>query len=237
MAHVYDRLMEDAPYAHWQSYTREMINAYLPGASSILDLGCGTGEITRRLHEDGFRVTGVDLSSDMLTIAQQKSPASIQWLHQDITNLEGLTGYDCVVSYCDVLNYLVDPEQVTQAFANAFEALRPQGLFLFDVHSVEHVEQHLLGQTFAEVYDDVSFIWFCDEGDQPNKVVHDLTFFVQQGATYERFDEQHVQRVYDLQDLKQWLKQTGFNIKQVSADFQTAPHTDGDRLFFVCQKP
>lgn len=237
MAQVYDTLMKDAPYEEWCLYTKSMIQNYLPKAQSILDLGCGTGEITRRLHNDGFKMTGVDLSSDMLTIAEQKSPASIQWLRQDVTELEGLSEFDCVISYCDVMNYLVEEEQVLDAFSNAYDALVPGGLFIFDVHSEGHVEQHLLGETFAEVYDDLSYIWFCDPGEEPHQVVHDLTFFVRDGTQFIRFDEQHEQRAYPLTDLKRFLEQTGFNVNRITADFHTDSQTDGDRLFFVCQKP
>ncbi len=236
MAQVYDRLMADAPYGQWEAYTSHMLNTYHPNANRILDLGCGTGEITRRLHDKGFSMTGVDLSEDMLTIAEQQSPSSIQWLHQDITKLEGLADYDCVISFCDVINYLTEEEQVKETISNAYEALSDSGVFLFDVHSVEHVTEDLYGQTFAEVYDDLSYIWFCDPDEQPNSVIHDLTFFVQDHNQYQRFDEQHKQRAYPVQELKQWIQEAGFTLVQIHADFETTPTEKGERLFFVCKK-
>ncbi|MGP4061642.1 class I SAM-dependent DNA methyltransferase [Halobacillus sp. H74] len=237
MALVYDRLMKDAPYDLWVEFTKQMIGDYQPDTRTILDIGCGTGEITHRLQQIGFQLTGVDLSSDMLTVAQQKDPrANIQWLKQDMTNLEGLDQFDCVISYCDVFNYLVEESQVKCAFENIYDALHSDGLFLFDVHSLEHIHNDLSGATFAQVHDDLSYVWFCDPGEEDNSIVHDLTFFVQSGEIYQRFDEVHHQRGYMLDDLKNWLEDTGFLIQQISADFNRHYSTEGERWLFVCKK-
>jgi SAM-dependent methyltransferase len=237
MAQVYDRLMADAPYDEWIAFTKIMINEFHPHVKTVLDAGCGTGEITHRLSGEGYRLTGVDLSEEMLSMAQQKNPQSdIQWLHQNMTQLEGVSQFDCVISYCDVINYLTDEEEVRNAIISVYDALNENGLFLFDVHSIDHIHQDLYGSTFAEVYDDLSYVWFCDPGETDNSVVHDLTFFVQDGTRYIRFDEKHEQRAYSSKNLQAWLKKAGFEIKRICADFQEQPSQKGDRLFFVCQK-
>ncbi|CDQ18064.1 class I SAM-dependent DNA methyltransferase [Halobacillus karajensis] len=237
MAHVYDLLMEDAPYDNWIQFTKRMVQKYKPDTHHILDVGCGTGEITHRLSNEGFLMTGLDLSSDMLTVAQQKHPKSnIQWLQQDMTSLNGLRGYDCIVSYCDVVNYLVDDDDVLSAFQSIYEALNEGGLFLFDVHSIDHIHNDLSGGTFAEVRDELSYIWFCDPGVRENSVVHDLTFFIKEQEKYKRFDEIHEQRGYDLDTLESWLTTAGFHVQDVYADFSEAPSLEGDRWMFICKK-
>lgn len=237
MARVYDLLMEDAPYDQWVEFTKQMINHYKPATGSILDVGCGTGEITHRLHQEGYRMTGVDLSSDMLTVAQQKDPQSkIEWINQDMTTLEGLEGYDCIISYCDVLNYLDDEQKVKNAFQKLYNALDNDGLFLFDVHSINHIQNNLSGATFAEVRDDISFIWFCDPGEKENSVIHDLTFFVRNEDSYQRFDEVHQQRGYHISDLNDWLEDAGFGLLGLFADFGEEATETGERLMFACKK-
>jgi 2-polyprenyl-3-methyl-5-hydroxy-6-metoxy-1,4-benzoquinol methylase len=72
-AYLYDELMNEAPYGEWMDFFKQKQSLYAPNANSVLDLACGTGEITIRLQEAGFNVTGVDLSEDMLTVAQQKA--------------------------------------------------------------------------------------------------------------------------------------------------------------------
>ncbi|WP_226583199.1 class I SAM-dependent DNA methyltransferase [Halobacillus litoralis] len=237
MALVYDRLMEDAPYDQWVDFTKRRISEHPKTIHTILDVGCGTGEITHRLHQNGFSMTGVDLSSDMLTIAQQKNPrSSINWLHQNMTELDIVEPFDCVISYCDVFNYLDEEAKVKQAFERIAASLKPGGLFLFDVHSLDHIQNDLIGATFAEVRDDISYVWFCDPGEEENSIVHDLTFFVERDALYQRFDEVHHQRGYPVNDLKNWLKASGFTLEGPYADFIDTVQADGDRLFFVCQK-
>src|SRR5690625_6611982 len=90
----------------------------------MLDVGCGTGQVTWRLAERGYQMTGVDLSEDMLTeadaLATEKN-LSIQWLKQDMTELSGLTDFDLVISYCDVVNYLTDTDKLKQAFQRIFQ--------------------------------------------------------------------------------------------------------------------
>ena len=237
MARVYDLLMDEAPYDHWVDFTKKMVRKFKPDAQTMLDVGCGTGEITHRLHREGFQMTGVDLSADMLTVAQQKDPRSnIEWLQQDMTTLEGMNGYDCVISYCDVFNYLTEDLQVQSAFDHIYNSLDAGGLFLFDVHSIDHIQEDLSGATFAEVRDDVSYIWFCDPGEQSNSVVHDLTFFVQNGKDYQRFDEVHEQRGYERKVLEDWLNQTGFELLGLYSDFNEEPSADGERWLFICRK-
>src|SRR5699024_1819314 len=83
---------------------------------NIVDLGCGTGEIAIRLANSGFHITGVDVSSDMLTVAQSKAMQQgvhIPWIHQDMTNLEGFSNTDLFISYCDVMNYITNIDDVT----------------------------------------------------------------------------------------------------------------------------
>ncbi|WP_446853842.1 class I SAM-dependent DNA methyltransferase [Halobacillus faecis] len=237
MARVYDLLMQDAPYEQWVNFTKQMLQQYHAKGQKILDVGCGTGEITHRLHDEGYQMTGIDLSSDMLTVAQQKKPrAAIEWIQQDMTSLEGLSDYDCVISYCDVVNYLTDEQKVQQAFRSIYQTLTQGGVFLFDVHSIDHIRNDLSGATFAEVRDDLSFIWFCDPGELEDSLVHDLTFFVESDEKYQRFDEIHEQRGYDHTVLQSWLAQSGFKVHGTFSDFSETPSIVGERWLFVCTK-
>ncbi|MFC7060700.1 methyltransferase domain-containing protein [Halobacillus seohaensis] len=236
MAEVYDELMKDAPYDQWVAWTKHMIEKYGPRTQQMLDLGCGTGEITTRLSAD-FQLTGVDLSAEMLSVASSKERSDqVRWLRQDIAQLEGLYGFDCVISYCDVINYITDESQLTSVFSHVNTALNDQGLFMFDVHSVDHILENLYGQTFAEVYDELSYIWFCDPNETEFSITHDLTFFLQKGNLYDRFDETHYQKGYPIDVLKKLLKQTGFVIERISSDFSCDESYEGNRIFFVCRK-
>lgn len=241
-AEVYDALMKEVPYEDWVTFTEFIINKYTHPTQSIIDLGTGTGEIALRLSNNGYNVTGVDLSEEMLSIAQQKAiskKTNINWIHQDISHIDSIEKFDLAISYCDVINYLESKDDVKQTFNRVFHLLSAGGLFIFDVHSTNYMNGFLADQTFGTVTDDISYIWFCDSGDAPYQVHHDLTFFVRKGDLYERFDEYHTQQTYEVNDYLKWLSEAGFTIKGVHSDFSTEEgydETEDDRIFIICQK-
>src|SRR5699024_191735 len=101
-AHVYDQLMAHAPYDKWVAFTEHMITQSNKKISTILDLGCGTGEIAIRLAKQGYTITGVDYASDMLTHAMAKSTQEqvpISWFQQDIIHLHGFSNIEIYISY------------------------------------------------------------------------------------------------------------------------------------------
>ncbi|WP_102026962.1 class I SAM-dependent DNA methyltransferase [Salirhabdus sp. Marseille-P4669] len=239
-AHIYDTLMEDAPYEDWIHFTEHFVKKYNAG-KSIIDLGCGTGEISIRFAQLGYDVTGVDLSTNMLAIANQKAQEQnvpIMWIHQNMIELETPNQYDIAVSYCDVINYLTDIEDVRRSFLNVHQTLKEDGLFLFDVHSEHYVNEFLANQTFAEVRDEVSYVWFCDQGEEESSVEHNLTFFIKKKEEfYERYDEYHYQRTFPISVYKKLVEESGFELIGLHSDFSTDSfHESGDRIFFVCKK-
>ncbi|MBP2078131.1 class I SAM-dependent DNA methyltransferase [Oceanobacillus polygoni] len=242
MASLYDQLMVNAPYDEWVSFTEEMLRQTGKEAERIADLGCGTGEIATRLAERGYQITGVDYSTDMLTYAAHKAAErnlSIQWLHQDLTKLTGLSEYDVAISYCDVMNYIIEPTDLQKSFHNIANCLKEGGLFIFDVHSLYQVEQNYVNQTFSEVTDEASYIWFCSAGDEPGEMFHDLTFFALEGEMYKRFDEYHHQRTYPISFYKKMLKESGFENIKLFADFSVKTNDideKSERIFFLAEK-
>jgi len=246
LAKLYDFLMKDAPYEEWVNFTESFKNSHIKNEEiKILDVGCGTGQVTWRLAERGYQMTGVDLSEDMLTeadaLATEKN-LSIQWLKQDMTELSGLTDFDLVISYCDVVNYLTDTDKLKQAFQRIFQSLSPGGVFLFDVHDLNYVQHYMADQLFSEVYDDLAYIWFCHAGEHLGEMFHELSFFVEENNVYHRFDETHHQKTYPIPVYLNLLSKVGFQSIDVFSDFKTEPIVNfkseelGNRIFFVCHK-
>ncbi|MBB6454343.1 ubiquinone/menaquinone biosynthesis C-methylase UbiE [Salirhabdus euzebyi] len=239
-AHFYDAFMEGAPYDEWVNFTKDMISQYRPNSRGMIDLGCGTGEIAIRLAELNFAVTGVDLSSEMLAIAHQKAQEKnldITWIEQDLRRLQNPYEYDVAISYCDVINYVTDPEEIREIFLGVYKLLSENGLFLFDVHSEKYVNDFLASNTFAEVRNEVSYIWFCEPGEEESSVEHELTFFVQNdNGSYNRYDETHLQRTFPISFYQKLLQDCGFTILNMYGDFSEEITERTDRIFIVCQK-
>ncbi|GIN55849.1 class I SAM-dependent DNA methyltransferase [Lederbergia ruris] len=241
-AYVYDILMSDVPYNKWLQFVEREKQANQVKGKQILEIACGTGTLSVLLAQNGYEVTGVDLSSDMLMVAHEKAKGmneNITFYEQDMSKLEGLGQYDIVTIFCDSLNYLQSPEQVISTFDRVRAHLNPNGLFLFDIHSPYKIEKVFMDQTFSYVDEEVSYIWDCYSGKTPYTVEHDLTFFLKDDDTsqYERFDEVHMQRTYLVEDYTKWLKEAGFKILSITADFtKDTPKEKSERIFFVCQK-
>lgn len=234
---VYDQLMDDAPYDEWLSYTGN----YLKPGASVLDIACGTGTFTLELAKVGYQVQGTDISLDMLTIADAKARSAnmqIPFIQQDMRNLEGFHNLDGATIFCDGLNYLHYKEEVNQTFSRVFQALRSGGEFLFDVHSPYKMEEIFNNQMYGENGEDISYLWFSEQGDEPLSVHHIMTFFkANDDGTYDRFDEEHYQRTFGPDQYERMLRAVGFtDIVMTSAFGKEDVKEETDRIFFRAKK-
>jgi len=261
-ASVYDRLMEEMPYAEWLSFARRCWEQYgMP--ATVADLGCGTGNIAIPLAKAGFTVFGIDLSADMLSVARSKwesssgaglirsrEPGSIRWLQQDMRDWELPHPVDAAISFCDSLNYLTEKPDISAVFQRTFAGLAPGGLFLFDVHAPRQLARYAEEQPFVLDERDIAYIWTCEYDAERMEIEHDLTFFVREDereggeggkqpqALYRRFEESHVQRAYDPDWLSAELAAAGFELLHLFADFKwQEPDENAERLFFVARRP
>ncbi|KAA1040052.1 class I SAM-dependent DNA methyltransferase [Macrococcus equipercicus] len=228
-AALYDRLMYDQPYDKWLAVTAP----YLTDAKTVLDLGCGTGSFTTLLPTSLTRV-GVDLSADMLAVAAQKDP-SVNWLVQDITELDlGMT-FDLITCYCDSLNYIAAAD-LPALFSRVKAHLAEKGTFLFDVHSQWKMAHLFDGQTYTDETEDVTYIWQTFAGEQADSVWHELSFFVRDDqGKYDRYDETHFQQTLSVPDYTRLLAEAELKAVRVFADFlpDEPVGNEPERLFFV----
>jgi SAM-dependent methyltransferase len=238
-AHVYDRLMTDIPYADYVEWIKG--SAPVQSHPQLLDIGCGTGTLSLLFHEAGYQVTGTDLSEEMLSVAQERfmaAKADIPLVAQSMHELEGFSGFDIAVIAIDSLNYLQEQEDVEATFKHVYEALRTGGYLFFDVHSVYKADHLFLDGPFVYDHEELSYIWFTEEGEDPHSVYHDLTFFIKQpNGLFERFEESHYQRTFPFSTYVQWLKEAGFSEVTVTADWaNTAPGPTSERIFIHALK-
>ncbi|MBM7097136.1 class I SAM-dependent methyltransferase [Bacillus sp. H-16] len=236
-AYIYDQLMSDAPYDEWMTFAKDRI----PEGSAILDVACGTATFTLKMASEGYKMTGVDLSEEMLSVAKQKADAAeenITFIKQNMQKLTGFHEMDAVTVFCDGMNYLMDEEEIRSAFLSIHEVLKEDGILLFDVHSSYKMESAFDHQVYAENDDDASYIWFASPGEYENSVIHDLTFFIKKhDGSYDRVDESHTQRTFDSSVYASLLDECGFDIVEISSEFGSkAPIHQTDRIFFHVKK-
>jgi SAM-dependent methyltransferase len=248
-AYHYDRLMEEMPYVEWIRFAKAVWHKYGVKPETVVDLGCGTGNIAIPLAQEGCRVIGIDVSEDMLAVAQEKYERSKQqalfasggqaiWLQQDLRDWELPEPADAVISFCDCLNYLLEEDDIVQAFRRAVKGLKPGGVFAFDVHTPQQLEAYAATQPFFLNEDDIAYIWTSELDDERMEIEHDLTIFVQESpGLYRKIEETHVQRAYPLAWLERQLAAAGFTDIACTADFTwEPPKASSQRAFFTARK-
>lgn len=231
-AYVYDELMDTVPYEKWCEVIIRFMETYgvsKPGRKTgdvlesernlVVDLGCGTGTLTRLLGQMGYDMIGVDSSGEMLAVAAQKQEQSeerILYLLQDMRELELYSTVGTVISVCDSLNYILDEQELLSIFRLVNNYLYPGGLFLFDFNTVFKYEQVIGNTTIAENREDVSFIWenYYDPDTLVNE--YDLTVFArEEDGRFRRFEETHHQRGYTVEQMVSLAEEAGLRVVEV----------------------
>ena len=117
-AQVYDMFMDNVDYSAWSKYLIQLLKEYQVEDGLVLDLGCGTGNMTELLAKEGYDMIGVDNSEDMLEIASEKraeSGLNILYLLQDMREFELYGTVKAVVSICDSINYILEEDDVASS--------------------------------------------------------------------------------------------------------------------------
>ena len=261
-AYLYDTFMEDVPYDKWADLLSSLFKAYGNNIHSVCDMGCGTGTLTRMMSERGFDMIGVDLSQDMLAVALDKQYSlddidddieerglldseyknDILYICQDMSELSLLEPVDAVYSVCDSINYLITDEDMSSCFKNVYNNLNKDGLFIFDFNTVYKYETVIGDTTIAENRENESFIWenYYSSEDHINE--YDVTFFVRDEYNgdedmFRRFTETHLQRGYELSEMKIFAKKAGFKyVTSLDEATHKEPTKESERIYLILRK-
>ena len=238
-AQVYDTFMDNVPYDEWGEYLVSLLKKYGVEEGLVLDMGCGTGAMTRYLDAHGYDMTGIDVSEEMLTIAKEKSSPDILYLLQDMREFELYGTMRAAVSICDSMNYILEEDDLLQVFFLVNNYLDPGGIFIFDLNTVYKYQEILGEQTIAEDREECSFIWdnFYDEEEMINE--YDLTLFVKEpSGLYRKEEENHFQRAYSLETIRELVKKSGLKLLHIYDAFTHEPaREDSERVYVICQRP
>lgn len=237
-AQVYDLFMDNVPYVQWSEYLISLLKSYGVEDGLVLDLGCGTGKMTRLLSDAGYDMIGVDSSEEMLEIATEAEQEEILYLCQDMREFELYGTVAAVVSVCDSMNYILEEEELLTVFRLVNNYLDPGGVFIFDLNTLYKYRELLGEQTICENREDASFIWenFYDEEEQINE--YDLTLFVQEeSGLYQKFEETHFQRGYELLTIRRLLEAAGMEyVTAYDAFTREEPREDSERIYVIARE-
>ena len=240
-ASAYDALNSDADYTAMADHIDKVFaRSNIPRSSLVLDLGCGTGMLTRELDARGYDMTGVDSSEEMLGKAYENSAQSgkILYLCQDITEFELYGTVAAAVCTTDTLNHLTDDESVAKVFSLLHNYLDPGGIFIFDVNS-EYKFSSVYGQNDYVLEDEGCLLTWQNDYDPENATADFyLTLFEEtDGGLWRRTDTEFSEKYHSPEKLTAMLAHCGFEVLSV-----TDSSTDGSisektqRLCFTAKR-
>ena len=226
-ASVYDRLMADVDYSQWAAFYRMLLSQYGISRGKVCECACGTGSLTILLADMGYQMTGVDLSADMLFEASQKARkhgAMIPFVKQDMRFLRLHRQMDAILCTNDGVNYLENPQQLSEFFRAAYLALRAGGVLIFDL-STPYKLEHVLGDSFyGDETEDMAYLWRNHFSKTRQLTELDLAIFIRQkDNSYQRIEEHQKQYAHTRTLLKNLLQTAGFTDISLFGDRHTAP--------------
>jgi SAM-dependent methyltransferase len=212
----------------------------MPDKANVLDLCCGTGQLARVLTENGYKVTGIDGSAQMLRYARKNAPGA-RFITKDARSFRLPPGYDAVFSTFDALNHVLTMDELKRVFDNVYQCLVSGGIFIFDMTTQKHFE--VVSRDFKEMREKPGYLFFMRTNyDTARKLGQwQMTLFRQEGQFWKRTDITLHQTWYPIEDIKSVLSKVGFS--GIRAHTFTPLRDiiegteDADRVFFYAEKP
>ena len=203
LAALYDGLMQDIDYEEWARYLDDLLRRFACPGKVLVDLGCGTGNITIPLARLGWQVTGLDRSEAMLEEARQKSAVfgvQVEWLRRDMTQPElADLAPQAVIATFDAFNYILEPEALQMMLQELYWSMAEGGLLIFDLNTPYKLRQTLGDNLYSYHDEQVDYIWENHWDAEDDITQMQLTFFVRDEATglYRRSQEYHEEKIYE----------------------------------------
>lgn len=229
-AYYYDSLMDEDFYSGYLHFI--MNNAVF---ETVLELGCGTGIMAIELSKLNKTVYATDLSKQMLEVAKMNAAeANVDLMLGKIDMCDFMINepVDLILCMCDSLNYILTPNKVLKVFKNVFNALKAEGTFIFDVHSMHKINVTFEDYTEEAEDDDFYFKWTVHKISE-GKIRHHVQIVDQEN--HDRVDERHEQQTYPVETYIDLLEKAGFKTIHYYSDFKEYNEQD-DRVIFVVKK-
>lgn len=215
---------------------------------SVLDLACGTGAATIVFARSGLETTGLDIAHAMIeeaSAAATSAGVSIRWVLADMTAYEADRQYDLCTCFYDAVNYLTDLREFSAFARCAYDALNPGGTFAFDINTRRKLAEHWGQMTLIAANDSDRFLtyrsWFDERHGVSPLII--TGFERREDGAWDRFDEEHVETAFAIDDLRSKLESAGYEQIQVidwrEGDISDlAPGTEAAfRVLFMARKP
>ena len=202
----------------------------------VLDLACGPGRHSVALAKQGFRVTGVDLSSFLLgKVRERAGPENVdvEWVQEDMRRFVRPDSFDLAMSLFSSLGYFETRDDDLQVLRNVGQSLRKGGALFVEVMGKEPLARGFQATTSKELADGSLLVERHEIVDDWTRVSNDWTVIENVAATTFRFEF----RVYSGRELKDLLITAGFADVRLYGGYDGREYgLDAERLVAVARK-
>lgn len=219
---------------------KEIAGGKLPDGAKVLDLCCGTGQLAKVLTQNGYKVTGVDGSAEMLRYARVNAPDA-EFINEDARTFKLPPVYNAAFSTFDSLNHILTMAGLQKTFNNVYKCLVKGGIFIFDMNTERLFE--VQWKNGKEIKETADYFYAVREGYEPRKKLAQfhITMFQRKARGWQRSDVTLYETFYPNAAIKAALKKAGFSdIRAYSASRERGlqkPTKNSLRLFYYAQKP
>ena len=209
------------------------VERLVPDARSWLDLCCGTGSLLELVCEAGYVAAGVDLSRHQLAHARRNAPGA-QLVRGDVRTFDLGRRFDVVTCLFDSLNYLTAKRDLERAFRRARRHMADGGLFAFDMNTLAGLRDQW---NHTVIFRDPGRVLINETSfDETRKLgLCRITGFVRQGKAWRCFEEEHVERGYEPDEIEGLLARVGFHSTAFDGHSLGRPRKSSPRLLYLCR--
>jgi len=187
---------------------------HLPPGAAILDLCCGTGRHSLALADLGYRVTGIDLSEQLLERARKHdSDGKVEWLRGDMRCVPVNGPFDAVVNLFTSFGYFAEDSENAKVIREIDRVLKPDGKFIIDFLNAAYVRAHLVPYSEREV----DGLRIEEHRSIEDDFVRKRVVIKQNGRADRTFTERV--KLYGLEQFETMMRGTALKIDRVYGDY------------------
>ncbi len=238
LAYIYDYVMRHVNYYEWAYYLTRLFRKSQGEVRTVLDISCGTASLGIELSELGYSYAGFDSSRDMIRVAQQKlltrKAAFPVWIGSMFA-FEVREPHDAVVCIYDSLNYCLNESACKLVFSQAAAALRPGGIFIFDVSTKRNSTRNFRSYYDRDRTPEFEYVRQSYYQWAVRKQINEFHILWRHQTHWYR--EVHQQRIYRLDELQRFIQNNLFEIVGLYSGFSFRPATErSERVHFLLRK-
>ncbi len=229
-ASFYDYLLRHVDYQSWYEYIRTIMYNYAGNPNFIVEIGCGTGKFGAKFSNDGHFIIGIDKALNMLRVAKTRAYKNFRIVAADMQNFYLKQQPDFVFCVHDTMNYLLSADAVRKFFLHMKDILKKESVFLFDITTEFNVCSNFNQNESTYNHYGHEIVW-NNYYDTEDKIVHSVLKFKKDDSY---LVEEHLQRIYSIEEIKQVLYETGYEILDVFGDYtMLQPHDETVMVNFI----